>query len=333
MKSTEVQVIPAPPNLIKAILSGFDSTANHIALILFPVTLDIFLWLGPHLRVKGLMENAILQITSLQGLATPETAEMIRLSREYWLAAALRVNLFSALRSFPVGIPSLMVSRQPVVTPYGSPTFWEVSSLGAAALIWISLALVGMVLGSLYFMLIGQVTQGERLVDWRQTFTAWPRASLRVILLTLFWLAVLVAISIPASCVLTLAAFAGFGGSTLGVILYFGLVLWVMFPLIFSPLGILADQRKVWPSVVDSFRLTRFTLPSTGLLFIIMFFISEGMDFLWNVPAESSWITLLAVAGHAFIATSLLATYFIYYRDASRWMLRVIQQAKLSSTA
>jgi hypothetical protein len=333
MKSTEVQVMPAPPNLIKAILSGFDSTANHIALILFPVALDVFLWLGPHLRVKGLMENAILKITSLPGLATPETADMLKLSREYWLAAALRVNLFSALRSFPVGIPSLMVSRQPVLTPFGAPPFWEVSSLGVAALIWISLTIVGMVLGSLFFMLVGQVTQGERLVDWRQTFSAWPRASLQVILLTLFWLAVLVAISIPASCALTLVTFAGLGGSTLGVILYFGLVLWVIFPLIFSPLGILADQRKVWPAVVDSFRLTRFTLPTTGLLFIILIVISEGMDFLWNVPAESSWITLLAVGGHAFIATSLLATYFIYYRDASRWRQRVIQQAKLSSIA
>jgi len=37
------------------------------------------------------------------------------------------------------------------------------------------------------------------------------------------------------------------------------------------------------------------------------------------------------LAGHAFIVTSLLATCFIYYRDANRWMQRVIQQAQLSS--
>jgi hypothetical protein len=332
MKSAEIPAIPTPPNPIKAVLSGFDAIANHIWLIIFPVSLDIFLWLGPHLRVKGLMENIVQQFTSLPGLASPDSAEMLKLTREFWLAAAARINLFSALRSFPVGIPSLMVSRQPVVTPYGLPLYWEVSSLGAAALIWIMLTLAGMVFGAIFFILVGQVTRGE-ILDWRQTFSAWPRASLQVILLTLFWLAVLVAISIPASCALTLAAFGGIGGSTLGVIMYFGLVLWVMFPLIFSPLGILVDKRKVWPSVLDSIRLTRYTLPTTGVLFIVIIFISEGMDFLWNVPAESSWITLLAVAGHAFIATSLLATYFIYYRDANRWMQRVVQQAKLSSVA
>jgi hypothetical protein len=332
MKSAEIQPLPAPPNLLKAIFSGFDATANHIGLILFPVFLDVFLWLGPHLRVKGLMESAIQSFTSLPGLATPDTADMLKLTREVWLAAAARVNLFFALRTYPVGIPSLMVSRQPILTPYGAPPFWEVSSLGAALLIWILLSLVGMALGALFFILIGQVTRGERF-NWRQTFSAWPRASLQVVLLALFWLAVLAAITIPASCALTIAATAGIGGSTIGIILYFGLVLWVMFPLIFSPLGVIADQHKVWPSVVDSVRLTRFTLPTTGLLFIIMVFISEGMDFLWNVPAETSWITLLAVAGHAFIATSLLASYFIYYREASRWMQRVVQQAKLSSTA
>jgi len=330
MKSTEIQALPAPPNLIKAIVSGFDATANHIGLILFPVTLDVFLWLGPHLRVKGLLENAIIQYTSLPGLVTPETADIVKLSRASWLADAVRVNLFSALRSFPVGIPSLMVSRQPVVTPYGPPPFWEVASLGAAALAWILLTVVGMLLGTLFFIAIGQVTLGER-INWRQTFSDWPRASLQVILLVLFWLAVLVAISIPAGFALTLAAFGGLGGILLGIILYFGLVLWVMFPLIFSPLGILAEKRRVWPSVVGSVRLTRFTMPTTTLLFIVIVFISRGMDYLWNVPAESSWITLLAVAGHAFIATSLLATYFIYYRDANQWMQRVIQQAKLSS--
>jgi hypothetical protein len=332
MKSTEAQALPAPPNVIKAILSGFDAIANHIGLILFPVLLDVFLWLGPHLRVKGLLENAIQQLTSLPGITSPDTVEMLKLSREVWLAAALRVNLFFALRTIPVGIPSLMVSRQPILTPYGAPPFWEVTSLGVAALLWILLALVGLALGALFFLLVGQATRGERL-DLRQAISLWPRASLQVLLLVLFWLAVLVAVTIPATCALTLAAFGGISGSMIGIILYFGLLLWVMFPLVFSPLGILVDKRKVWPSVVDSVRLTRFTLPTTGLLFIIMIVISEGLDLLWSIPAESSWITLLAVGGHAFIATSLLATYFIYYRDASRWMQRVVQQAKLSSVA
>ncbi len=332
MKSTEVQVTPAPPNLLKAILSGFDVIANHIGLILFPVLLDIFLWLGPHLRVKGIMENAVQQFTSFPGLETPETAEMLTLTREVWLAVAARVNLFFALRTYPVGIPSLMVSRQPILTPYGAPPFWEVSSPGVALLIWIVLSLVGLVLGVLYFILIGQVTRGERF-NWRQTFSAWPRASLHLILLALFWLAVLLAITIPASCALTLSAIGGLSGITIGTVLYFGLLLWVMFPLVFSPLGVIVDQRKVWQSVIESIRLTRFTLPTTGVLFIVMIVISEGMDFLWNVPPETSWITLLAIAGHAFIAASLLATYFIYYREASHWMQRVVQQAKLSSIA
>ncbi len=103
--------------------------------------------------------------------------------------------------------------------------------------------------------------------------------------------------------------------------------------MIFSPHGILAYQRRMWASVIESIRLVRFSFPGTALLLLVLMVISEGLDFLWNVPADESLILLLAIAGHAFVTTSLLATSFIYYRDASRWMQRVIQQAKLASTA
>jgi hypothetical protein len=53
------------------------------------------------------------------------------------------------------------------------------------------------------------------------------------------------------------------------------------------------------------------------------------LDTLWRVPDEKSWLSLVGVAGHAFISTSLLAASFIYYRDTSRWVQRMIQAAVL----
>jgi hypothetical protein len=72
------------------------------------------------------------------------------------------------------------------------------------------------------------------------------------------------------------------------------------------------------------------TLPKTSLLFLSIIVISEGLDTLWRVPAEDSWLTLVGVAAHAFVSTSLLAASFIYYRDASRWLQRLIQQSLLA---
>ncbi len=85
----------------------------------------------------------------------------------------------------------------------------------------------------------------------------------------------------------------------------------------------------MWVSVRQGARLVRMTLPKTSLLLLSILVISEGLDTLWRVPDEKSWLSLVGVAGHAFVSTGLLAASFIYYRDASQWVQRMIQQALL----
>jgi len=330
MNHLDVQAMPSPPSLIKALKAGFDTVSNHIGLILFPVVLDLFLWMGPHLRIKTMLEGLIERTISMQGLVTPETEQAILVSQTYWKEIAERINLFSALRSFPIGIPSLMVSRQPLATPIGMPEIWEVSSWGAVLGVWLSLFSLGLLLGTLYFITVGQASLRDR-ISWRKAIASWPRAMLHVLLLVLLWGGLMLAVSIPASCLVTFVAMLGMGNSTLIILLYLGLVIWVIFPLIFSPHGITAYGRKMWVSVAESIRLIRFTLLTSGLLFLIILLLGEGMDYLWNVPEDTSWMTILGVAGHAFITTSLLAASFIYYRDASQWVQSVIQPARVSS--
>ena len=326
----DVQAMPTPPNLIKAFRNGFDAIANHIGLILIPMGIDLFLWFGPHIQVKTLLGRFLAQLNSMPVTGTEETVEALRLSQAFWEEIAQRINLFSALRSIPVGVPSLMVSRQPITTPVGTPIFTEAASFAAVFGSWFFFSLIGLLVGTLYFITISQVSFSGK-VSWRETVYNLPTAALKVIALTLFWLGLLVAISIPASCLITMIVLTGLGGTSLPLLIFTGILLWVFFPLIFSPHGIFASQRTVWGSVTDSVRLTRMTLPSTGLLILVIVFVSEGTDYLWNVPADTSWITLLAVTGHAFVTTGLLAASFIYYRDAMRWSQRLVQQAKLSS--
>jgi hypothetical protein len=42
-------------------------------------------------------------------------------------------------------------------------------------------------------------------------------------------------------------------------------------------------------------------------------------------PEETSWLSLVGVAGHAFVTTGLLAASFIYYRDADRWVKAILK--------
>ena len=207
----DVQAITAPPNLIKALRSGFDAITNHIGLILLPMGLDLFLWFGPHLGVKTLIESLLQQISSVSVSSGGEAQEALQLSQAYWAEAAQQINLFAILRTLPVGLPSLMASRQPITTPLGNPQTWQVTSLGAVMGIWILLSLVGLVVGTFYFLAVAQASLGEK-ISWRETFANWPAASLKVLLLALLWLGLLVAISLPASCLVTVVALSGLGG-------------------------------------------------------------------------------------------------------------------------
>jgi hypothetical protein len=76
-------------------------------------------------------------------------------------------------------------------------------------------------------------------------------------------------------------------------------------------------------------RLTRLSFPTTVLLVVLALAGSQLMDLLWRAPGEASWLTLLGIAGHAFVTTSLLAATFIYYRDADRWAEDVFRKMRL----
>src|SRR3990172_4177941 len=330
MTTAENRVPTAPPSLINALLAGFDSITNHIELIAIPILLDVFLWLGPRLRLEGLIKRLVDQMAGLSGVGTAGVSESWQTGQDIWYAFAERFNLFTVLRAFPVGIPSLISSSQPAATPFGAPPGMEISSGLAGLSLWIGLGLVGLVLGSLYYLIVAQASLNGR-VSWREALQQWPKAAYQVVLLAVFWVALLATISIPASCLITLTALSGLSIARFGLILLGGVALWMLFPLIFSAHGIFIKGMKMWASVLESIRLTRLTFIKTSLLFACFLIISEGFDLLWRVPEETSWLTIVGIVGHAFTTTSLLAASFVYYQNSYRWIQRLIQQAKFSS--
>ncbi len=328
MSATEHQASPEKPSLTAALMAGFDAITNRMELILFPLGLDLFLWLGPHLQLKNLVEQLVGQLNSIPGIDAPEVAQALELNRELWSLVAERLNVFSALRAYPVGITSLMASRQPVTTPLGLPVVWELSSITSVAAWWLALTILGLIAGTLYFTLVAQVSM-EGKVNLREVLGQLPSNILQVIYLTVFLYALIIALAIPGSCLISVASLGGMQVAQFSILLLAALALWILFPLFFSAHGIFAFQNKMWASVRQGTRLTRMTLPQTSLLFLIIIVISEGLDTLWRLPAEDNWLALVGVTAHAFITTGLLAASFIYYRDASRWLQRLIKQTMM----
>jgi hypothetical protein len=330
MKSAQVQAMPAPPSLIGSLRAGFDATANHLSLLVIPVALDLFLWFGLHLQLDKLIQGFISEINRQPNMNAPETANLLQFSEQFWSLLGQRLNLFSAFRSYPVGTPSLMAASQPIITPFGTPVSWQVPSFGMAVVLWFVLTLAGLVLGTIYFNLISQVILSGKL-SIRQTFSRLPWASFEVLKLALYFAAFLITLILPLSCLASLVILTGLPLGQLSLLLFFSLVFWLLFPFFFSPHGIFLQHIPALASIRESFRLTRATLPKTALFFLLILAIDEGLTTLWLIPDGDSWLAFISVVGHAFVVTGLVTASFVYYRDTSRWLQRLLQQAQLAS--
>jgi hypothetical protein len=322
--------LPPAPNLIGAIRSGFDAITNHILLILFPITLDLILWAGPRFRLTGLIKSTSDQIFKVYSLQDPGMAEFIQPMQAAWTAIAEQFNLLAILRTYPVGITSLLVAQLPVTSPFGVLASWEIDSFGGAFIAFILISLIGIVLGTLYFLVVAQAAViGD--VSWREAIGQWPRASLQMLYLAILWMVLLIFITVPGSFLLSLVVLSGVSYGQCALLIFAGIVFWLIMPLVFSPHGIVLNQNNFYTSVKVSANLTRKTLPTTVLFILVIFLLSKGLDILWLVPSETSWLLLVGILGHAFVTTGLLASSFVYYLDALRWMREMVKLRKLTA--
>ena len=310
--------LPPPPGLISTLVRGFDSVASHVMVILPPVLLDLFLWLGPHLRLKSFLQPFLEQLPSMVK-AFPATFSNPAVIQQAWTSFMNQFNLFIILRTFPVGATSLLSLQMPGQTPLGAPMSLDAGSfLGIIS--WALLLIIfGWLIGALYYFWISGVAvkPGSR--------SLW-KAVQQAALLSIIWLGLLLVFGLPA---LLLVSVITYFIPILGqIVLIAGglLVLWLMMPVFFSVHGIFTLQLDAFRSILGSLRMVRFTLPNTGLFLLAFLLINSGMNFLWNTPSENSWWMLVGIAGHAFVSTALLAASFIFYRDTNAWLTVVFDQ-------
>jgi len=320
-----------PPNFFTILRGGFDVTANHIYLILFPVGLDLLIWLGPHLHLTTLLKEFS---TTLLGFITsppPELAgqnqaalsspENLQVLKTFLAFMTERYNLMIYLRSYPVGIPSFMSGKLPVGSPLGSYPIIDLTSMGSILLIVLGLSALGLVLGIFYYQVVAQAALNGK-VDWVQALQRWPAQALSSLGLGAMMLFGALAAMVPFLCLSALSAGAL---SFLSSLLYTIVLVGVLYPLVFVGHAIAYDNQNLFTALRSSFRLARLTLPVTSLFFLVVFLIIQATQWLWAAPADDSWLALIAIAGHGFVTTGLLAATFIYYRSAGRWLQALLR--------
>ena len=308
-----------PPRLIPSLVKGFNAVASNVHVILFPIAVDLFLWFGPMVRVRNLLLPSLLRALDLSAGAYGDEAGLLlkESAGELWAVILEGFNLLFSIRTYPIGVPSLMISQEAVSNPLGRLQVLEMLSVETSALLVLLVLLVGVLLGSAYFSLIaaiagdtvGRLSPGEML-----------RKSLQSILLSILLLVTILAIGMPLMCLLSgiLLFFPALG--ILPFTLFGILMVWVLLPLAFSPHGIFTAGLNATRSIVISVRLVRSLMAASGLFFIMAILLGYGTDMLWSTPTTDSWMMLVGIIGHAFISSGLLAASFVFYRDGIAWL-------------
>jgi hypothetical protein len=329
MEITETKVQPTPPNIIRAIRSGFDVVANRIYVILIPVILDAWLWLGPHLQIKEIINAFLESIRTTGGLDPANSGSMLFTDAGVLQAALERINLMSLIRSYPVGVPSLLSGMLSVDAPTRSIFFIDINLPIVVLLLWVVLSLIGILAGTFYYLIIAQAVFDQR-ISLKKALLEWPFRIPQILLISLMAVLILLVLMIPSMCILSVVTAGGIPVSQIAIIILAGMLMWVLFPLAFTPLGIFTYRINLINAVQRSIVVTRMTLPGTILFFLVVFSLGQGLDILWRVPGENSWFELVGLAGHAFVSSALLAATFVYYRDADVWVHNILRKTQLS---
>ena len=304
--------MPPPPAAITTLVKGFNAVANNIVVILFPIVLDMFLWLGPRLKADALL--APFFQTLPPDLLAQMPADQMQAFTLFMTDFKNGLNLFSVLRTFPLGVFSLMSTNLSVLSPLGTRLGLDLPGWLASFGMILLLTLFGWLAGSLYFQSISRVAvkpeNGPKVL----------RGMFHSVLLSMGWMALFIMANLPILIVLALISMLDAVVRTILLILVSLPVAWIMLVVYYSFFGIFVNGQNVWTSTRTSIRMLRYGLPPLGWFTMLVILISQGMDMLWHAAPANSWMTGVGIFGHAFVSTSLLAASFIYYRDLNLWI-------------
>lgn len=322
--SKESLTIPPPPGVIGAIKSGLDTISAHISVILLPLALDVFLWLGPRLSVKNILGDLYLQAIEYYK-SNQISVEAFTRNEPQWNDFLQNLNVLGLLRTFPVGVSSLMQMRMPMTTPFGAQNVIEVGSWFSLAGWILLLTLLGWIIGAVYFRSV------SRLVSSPLSTPLFGRAIGQSLLYSIGFMFIAFIIGLPVMVILVLLSLLGPAVMQTGLFVIMLFASWVVVPFFFTPHGIFMRGDNALRSTLTSLRMSRFILPSASMFVLALFLAAQGLNILWSVPPDDSWMLLVGIAGHAFVTTALLAASFIYYRDMNVWLNIVAERMKTSA--
>lgn len=325
--------------LIDTLTGGFKIAQRRPWLVILPVAVDLWLWLGPRLSIQPFIDG-LLALLSPANLP-PELVQTVGPTQELLAGAGTRFNLWWLVSNSITWLRLVM----PGLADPARIGAEQVSAVPTLALIlWVPLLLVlGLGLGTAFLTAVASqlkvippspasgaeqdkatpASPAPTAGFWlRRGLRTWGLATVFGALAFLVLFAVSLALSIVMAPVLLVAPQVGAGLTTVVALLFTWMMVWLYFMLYFVVAALVTDGVSLGQAVWRSFNVvSRNFWPTLGLVLLTIVILS-GFGLIWQrLAVHSPGGVLLAIAGNALLLTGLTAARLLFYRDrCAAWL-------------
>jgi hypothetical protein len=300
------------PGVIDTIGFGFETLIARPQLIVPPVLLDLYLWLGVNitsqpllLRIGDWLRGDPLAANGLAATLERRGVSNIQELAVLWLPTVRVPSMIAALSS---ETPYRLESWRPaVVLPW-----WGVA--GAATL----LLLAALIVGSEYLMAIAAVATSREASPPKRP----PLETLRGAMRLAGWIGLVVAIALLFTWPVVVAALAfSFFDAGISGWLYLALFVpltWGVIFFFFSIQAMFVDRVGPLVALRSSYLVVRSDFWQALGLIVAYFLVIWGFPQVWRLLISESAGLVIAIIGHAAIGTGMIAATMVFYRDRAR---------------
>jgi len=318
--------------VLEALTAGFDQVRRQPWLMIIPLVLDLFLWIGPRLEAQSLYAQFEPNLKSISAELDANGQKSVQDMSDLLKEFLGRYNLFSWISVGIVGVPAVNTSvdaTAPLVTGT-TPLSLSIGDVGSYLGAAIGLTAVGLLLGGLFWAMLTLSLRAEQF-----SFGVWLRNGLTVgwqlLILAALIGFIAVVLMFPVSILMALIGSVSVElASLLPALMVTGAV-WVIFYLAFTVHGLALYRLPLARALRLSALIARIFFASTLGLAALSVVIYVGLGLVWELFAPDSWLRLIAMAGNAFIAAGLASASLIYYQNRSAILTERLNLPQLSN--
>lgn len=297
---------PQSLSLIDTFSAGYRVINRRLWVILIPVILNLYLWLGIRLSFAPFLSNLRDAMQRAVALLASNPRE-----QEQLVLAIQNADMRSRLALFnfvPILHPEVLLANH---IAQSSLYVYDLSGVLLAVLI---INLLALALSSLFLTLLAGAARREaphlRTVLWRCITVARDICGYWLILLGVGLLLGLPFLALSIILVMALPNAVVMIGLAWYIVLF-----WVYVYTGFAVEAILMSRVGPLRAIYNSVNIVRRNLLPTMTLLLLSFVIVAGLNIVWLNLARTNWGLLLASVASAYIGSGLAATRLIFYNE------------------